>query len=57
MKLLFINEGILEPYKSSVKRGKSPYIYIYILTFEHTLTHMLRDSSIFWVKVNLEHLL
>ena len=28
MKLLFINEGIFESYKSPVERGESSYIYI-----------------------------
>ena len=32
-------------------------IDIYILASKHALTRMLRGSSIFWVRVNLEHLL
>ena len=40
-----------------------PYIFSHAkinnnkLAFEHTLTRVLRGSSIFWVKINLENLL
>ena len=33
MKLPFINEGIFEPHKSPLERGKSLYIYIYIYIY------------------------
>ena len=39
MKLLFINEGIFEPYKSFVEREKSSYIYKY--------TQFMYEFSIF----------
>ena len=37
MKLLFINEGIFEPYKSPVEIGEFSYIYIYIYIREKIL--------------------
>ena len=35
MKLPFINEGIFEPHKSPLERGKSLYIYIYIYNMKN----------------------
>ena len=41
MKLPFINEGIFEPHKSPLERGKSLYIYIYIYIKYEKLLHIL----------------
>ena len=40
-----------------VEVGSNFLIGLYILASEHVLTRVLRGSSIFWVRVNLEHLL
>ena len=55
MKLPLINEGIFEPHKSPVEKGKSSYIYI--LAFELVLMRVLKDFSVFLVNVNNLNLL